>query len=200
MTLHSPAADRNKGPILSVLQQVLPASGHLLELASGSGQHVCEFAAGLPGWTFSPTDLDEGALRSIDAYVTEAALGNVRPSVKLDACVWPWPVESADAVLAVNMVHISVWEATEGLFAGAGRVLGKGGRLVLYGPFVIDGETAESNLRFSDSLKERNKLWGVRELREVERIANVEGLGLVQVVEMPANNNCVVFEKGATGQ
>lgn len=191
----SEAAERNKGPILSVLQRVLPARGRLLEVSSGTGQHVAFFASSMPDWHFSPTDLDTSSLTSIDKHVEKANVANVAPAVRLDASAWPWPVTEADAIFNCNMVHISPWKATEGLMAGAGKVLSKGGKLVLYGPYVIDGETAESNKRFSESLKGRDPSWGVRELGDVKEVAQKNGLSHVETVGMPANNHCVVFTK-----
>lgn len=195
MQLRSEAAERNKAPILSVLQRVLPARGRLLEVSSGSGQHVAAFAAEMPDWHFSPTDLEPSSLRSIDAYVTEAKLSNVNPAVRLDAAEWPWPVTEANAIFNCNMVHISPWEATEGLMNGAGKVLKAGGKLVLYGPYVIDGKTAGSNLRFSENLKSRDPSWGVRELNDVKKLAGRNGLSHAETVAMPANNHIVVFTK-----
>lgn len=195
MKLHSDAADRNKAPILKVLQRVLPASGHLLEIAAGSGQHVAFFADALPAWHFSPTDPTDNAVASIDEYIREAGVKNVAPAALLDATTWPWPVTAVDAIYVCNMVHISPWAATEGLMRGASRVLNEGGVMVLYGPYLVDGETAESNLKFSKNLRERNAEWGVREVRDVEKVAKQSRLVLKQILPLPANNLCVVFEK-----
>ncbi len=178
-----------------MLQRVLPRSGRLLEVASGSGQHVATFAAAMPEWQFHPTDLDKESRASIDAWVAEAKVKNVSRAVKLDATTWPWPVIEADAIFACNMVHISPWNATVGLLEGASKVLRKGGTLVLYGPYIIDGKTAGSNRRFSASLKQRNPEWGVRELRNVQSLADSHGLSLAEIVPLPANNHCVVFRK-----
>lgn len=196
--LHSEAADRNKGPILDVLRRVLPAQGRLLEIASGSGQHVAHFATELPEWTFAPTDVDADARASINTWVREADLRNVESAVELDASSWPWPVGEVDAVMNANMIHISPWVSTLGLIRGAGRTLRDGGLLVLYGPYMVDGYTATSNVRFSESLRARNREWGVRELRDVERIALGECLELEETVKMPANNLCVIFRKKAS--
>eukprot|EP00737_Agarophyton_chilense_P003593 gb/GEZJ01004254.1/.p1 GENE.gb/GEZJ01004254.1/~~gb/GEZJ01004254.1/.p1 ORF type:complete len:233 (-),score=26.29 gb/GEZJ01004254.1/:380-1078(-) len=196
MKLYSTAAERNKAPILKVLQRLLPQSGRLLEVASGSGQHVETFAAAMPQWQFSPTDPDTESIASINERVTEAKLTNVAKAIALDASTWPWPVVQADAIFACNMVHISPWAATVGLLTGAGKVLPVGGILVLYGPYVIDGKTADSNMMFSQSLKVQNAEWGVRELKDVEKVANEADLALTEIVPMPANNYCVVFRKG----
>lgn len=195
MKRHAPAAERNRGPILEVLRRVLPDRGHALEVASGSGQHVVAFAEGLPGWRFSPSDLDPTARASVDAWVAELGLTNVEPAVELDACVWPWPVISADAVLCSNMIHISPWETTLGLLRGAGQVLAVGGTLVLYGPFYVDGQTAPSNVAFDANLRGRDPSWGVRELTEIQTIASTHGLVHEQSVAMPANNLTVVFRR-----
>lgn len=195
MKRHAPAAQRNRGPILEVLRRVLPERGHALEVASGSGEHVVAFAEGLPGWRFSPSDLDPTARASVDAWVAELGLANVAPAVALDACHWPWPVTSADAVLCSNMIHISPWETTLGLLRGAGQVLPSGGTLVLYGPFYVDGQTAPSNVAFDDDLRGRDPSWGVRELGEIQTIARTHGLVHEQSVAMPANNLTVVFRR-----
>lgn len=195
MKRHAPAAQRNRGPILEVLRRVLPERGHALEVASGSGEHVVAFAQGLPGWRFSPSDLDPTARASVDAWVAELGLANVAPAVALDACGWPWPVTSADAVLCSNMIHISPWETTLGLLRGAGEVLRSGGTLVLYGPFYVDGQTAPSNVAFDDNLRGRDPSWGVRELTEIQTIARTHGLVHEQSVAMPANNLTVVFRR-----
>jgi len=195
MKRHAPAAERNRGPILEVLQRVLPEHGHALEVASGSGQHVVAFAAAMPQWTFSPSDLDPTARASVDAWVAELGLGNVRPAVTLDASAWPWPVTSVDAVLCSNMIHISPWDATLGLLRGAGEVLTPGGTLVLYGPFYVEGQSADSNVAFDRSLRSRDRSWGVRELEEIRSIASSHGLVHEQSVTMPANNLTVVFRR-----
>ena len=195
MKRHAPAAQRNRGPILDVLRRVLPERGHALEVASGSGQHIVAFAEGLPGWRFSPTDVDPTARASVDAWVAELGLSNVEPAVELDACAWPWPVTEADAVLCSNMIHISPWETTLGLLRGAGQVLAPGGTLVLYGPFYVDGQTAPSNVAFDESLRARDPSWGVRELSEIQTLARSHGLVVQQSVTMPANNLTVVFRR-----
>lgn len=197
MKLYSAAAERNTAPILAVLQRLLPPSGRFLEIASGSGQHVAAFAAALPQWHFSPTDLDTGSLTSIDEWVAEAKLTNVSAAVQLDTSKWPWAVAEADVISACNMAHISPWNATLGLLEGAGKILGDAGMLLLYGPYVIDGKTADSNRRFTESLKSRNAEWGVRELRDVEKAAREKGFALQEIVQMPANNHVVVFRKTA---
>ena len=193
----APAAARNKGPILAVLARILPVYGLTIEIASGTGQHVVHFAGALSGWTWQPTEIDPEARRSIAAWVEETGLTNILPPLALDVCEPHWPVERADAVLCINMIHISPWRATECLMAGCERLLEPGGILFLYGPYRRFGRhTAPSNEAFDESLRQRNPQWGVRDLEEVEETAGAHGLGLSEVVEMPANNLSVVFARG----
>ena len=188
--LTSPAAERNKEPILTVLETVLPASGSVLEIASGSGQHVCYFATELPGIRWQPTEPDGASREAIVTRIRESGLTNIEDPLPLDVREPRWPVAASyDAVLCINMVHISPWTATEGLMAGAGRVLRPGGVLFLYGPYVEDGvETAPSNLAFDADL---------RRLEDVKALAQGCGLVLVRRVSMPANNLSLVFERRA---
>lgn len=196
MKRHAPATERNREPLLAVLREVLPASGTLLEVASGTGQHAAFFARAFPGLTWQPTDADPEALESIDAWCTGEGLANVLPARGLDATADAWPVEHADAMLCVNMIHIAPWTACQGLMRGAARVLRPGGRLVLYGPYFVEGkETAPSNLAFDESLRARDPSWGVRELGAVAAEAARNGLQRERVVEMPSNNLTVVFTR-----
>jgi SAM-dependent methyltransferase len=189
MKQHAPAAARNRQPILDVLQPRLPAAGLVLEVASGSGEHVVHFAAALPGLDFQPSDPDAGARASIDDWVRTLGLANVRPALPLDTTSQSWPVEAADAVLCNNMIHIAPWEAAEGLVAGAGRILPAGGLLFLYGPYRRGGRhTAESNEAFDRDLRRLDPAWGVRDLEAVAGLAEAHGFGLPEVMEMPANN------------
>lgn len=191
---HAPATLRNRAPIVEVLRDVLPARGLALEIASGSGEHVIHFAETFPDLQWQPSDPDAAAIASIAAWVEASGLANLQPPVALDAAAAEWPVERADAVLCINMIHISPWRATEGLMAGAGRLLGAGAPLYLYGPFVREGvPTADSNLAFDRSLRERNPDWGLRAVADVEHAAARRGLELDRVVEMPANNLSLVF-------
>lgn len=193
----APAAERNKGPILSVLERVLPPSGFAVEIASGTGQHVVHFAAALPQWTWQPTEADPGMHGSIAGWIAQSGIGNVLPPLALDVCEPEWPVEHADAVVCINMVHISPWRATEQLLAGCGRLLGPGGLLFLYGPYRRFGRhTAPSNETFDEDLRRRNPLWGVRDLEAVVEVATRHGLVLSEVVGMPANNLSVLFVRG----
>jgi cyclopropane fatty-acyl-phospholipid synthase-like methyltransferase len=194
----SAAAERNKDPILSVLVSALPAKGSVLEIASGTGQHVCHFAAGLPGLEWQPTEPDAASLGAIATRVRESGLANVLPPVALDVQEARWPVgERYDAILCINMIHISPWAATHGLFRGAARHLGPRGVLVTYGPYLENGQAAQSNLDFDASLKRRNPDWGLRELEEVSRVASSHGLHREKIVRMPANNLAVIFAKSA---
>ena len=196
MKRHAPSADRNREPLLPVLTEVLPPRGTVLEVASGTGQHAVFFARALPGLTWQPTDADPEALASIEAWRREEGLTNVRPPLPLRAHEDTWPVEHADALVCINMVHISPWEATQGLLRGAARVLPPGGPLVLYGAYFLEGQPpAPSNLAFDASLRERDARWGVRTLGAVTREAAVHGLGLERVVEMPSHNVTLVLRR-----
>ncbi|MEJ0086293.1 MAG: DUF938 domain-containing protein [Pseudomonadota bacterium] len=194
--LSSPAAERNKDPILTVLESVLPESGSVLEIASGTGQHVCFFASHLRGLTFQPTEPDAAARDSMIVRIRAAGLTNVAPPLALDVHDARWPVATEyDAVLCINMIHISPWSATEALCRGAARHLRTHGKLLLYGPYLENGTAVQSNLDFDASLKRRNPEWGVRDLDEVMRVAAAHGLQRQQVVRMPANNLTVVLTK-----
>lgn len=199
MKVHSAASERNREPIAAVLAEVLPGApaGAVLEIAAGSGMHAAWFGARFGERVWIPTDVDEAALGSIDAWT--AGIANVRRAVRLDVMAARWPVEgeAVGAVFCANMIHIAPWGATAGLMAGAGRVLGAGGVLVLYGPFRFDGGfTAESNAAFDGWLKARDPAWGVRDLGEVTAVAAEHGLARRAVRALPANNHVVVFEKG----
>ncbi|WP_262272074.1 class I SAM-dependent methyltransferase [Microvirga yunnanensis] len=194
--LTSPSVARNRDPILAVLQRVLPASGLILEIASGTGEHALHFASMLPHLTWQPTDQDEQALNSIAAHRSASGLPNLLAPLKLDAAAPNWPVERANAVVAINMVHISPWQATQGLMGGAGRVLPSGGVLFLYGAYKENGaHTAPSNEAFDQDLRRRNPEWGVRDLEEVADLARGHGLELVERITMPAHNFSLVFRK-----
>jgi SAM-dependent methyltransferase len=194
--LISPSVARNRDPILSVLRRVLPPAGQVLEIASGTGEHAVHFAAALPHLTWQPTDRDEQALKSIAAHRTAADLPNLLAPLVLDAAAPDWPVEQADAIVAINMVHTSPWRATQGLMAGAGRILPPGGVLFLYGAYKENGaHTASSNEAFDLDLRRRNPDWGVRDLESVVDLAREYGLDLVERAQMPANNLGLVFRR-----
>jgi hypothetical protein len=168
----------------------------VLEIASGTGEHAVHFAAALPHLTWQPTDQDEQALNSIAAHRAASGLPNLFAPLRLDAAAPNWPVERADAVMAINMVHISPWSATQGMMAGAGRALPPGGVLYLYGAYKESGvHTAASNEAFDQDLRRRNPEWGVRDLEEVADLASTHGLELVERISMPANNLGLVFRR-----
>lgn len=193
---HAPATARNREPILAVLKRVLPPSGLVLEVSAGTGEHAAFFAAALPHLTWQPTDLDERSLLSIAAHREAAGLGNLRPPLALDAASSEWPVTHADAVVCINMIHISPWTACVGLMAGARRTLPPGGVFYLYGPYKEGGaHTSDSNLRFDIDLQSRDPSWGVRNLEDVVALAAGHGLHHIETVVMPANNRSLVFVK-----
>ncbi|SEQ49468.1 DUF938 domain-containing protein [Sphingobium sp. YR768] len=192
---YAPATQRNRDAIADVLREVLPSSGLILEVASGSGEHAVHFAAAFPKLDWQPTDPDPAALASIAAWRAEANLPNLRPPIQLDASAG-WPIAQADAILCINMIHISPWEATLGLLKGAGAALPPGGLLYLYGPYTSDGvETAPSNLAFDASLKSRDPHWGLRAVEDVIAAAKAEGLAFEKRIEMPANNLSLLFRR-----
>lgn len=196
--LYAPATARNREPILKVLQPHLPQRGFILEIASGSGEHVGYFAQNCsPELIFQPSDPDAAARASIDAWTAALDLPNIRPAIALD-CLSPdeWPVQSADAVICINMIHIAPWGAAIGLMRGAAEILPSQGMLFLYGPYRVGGEhTAPSNEAFDQNLKKQNPDWGVRNLEEVERLANDHGFGKPKIEQMPANNLSLIFRR-----
>jgi SAM-dependent methyltransferase len=193
---YAPATQRNRGPILELLRGVLPARGLVLEIASGTGEHVVHFARELPGLTFQPSDPEPSARDSIAAWTTTENLTNIRPPMEIDAATTPWPVEAADAIVCVNMIHISPWASTLGLMRGAAAILPAGAPLFLYGPyFRADVPTAPSNLEFDADLKRRNPAWGLRDLAAVAEVARAAGFSAPVVTEMPANNLGVVYRR-----
>jgi len=194
--LYFPHVARNRGPILEVLRRVLPRQGLVLEIASGGGEHAAYFASNLPGLLWQPTDANSEMFESIAAHRAEAGVANLLVPLHLDVTSEQWPIERADAMVCCNMIHIAPWAATEGLIAGAGRTLARGGLLYLYGPYKVDGRhTAPSNEDFDASLRARNPLWGVRDLTEVSRLAERHGFALSETVPMPANNLSVIFRR-----
>lgn len=192
MKREAPAAHRNREPIREVLARVLPSTGRVLEIASGSGEHALWFARAFPALAWQPSDPDPAARSSIAAWRAEAGLANLAEPIALDVCA-PWPVEHADAVVCINMIHIAPWEATVALFAGAARVLPAGGLLYLYGPYRFDGQTAPSNEDFDRSLRSRDPRWGVRDVTELVRVAGE--FVLADTVAMPANNHSLIFRR-----
>jgi SAM-dependent methyltransferase len=191
---YAPATERNRAPILEVLRRALPSQGSVLEIASGTGEHAAFFAPHFPRLVWQPSDADPAARASIAAWT--AGMDNVRVPLALDAASSAWPLAAADAVLCINMIHIAPWPATEGLVAGAARLLPVGGLLFLYGPYQRDGRhTAPSNAAFDASLRARDPAWGVRDLGDVSALATQAGFRLAEVVEMPANNLSVLFRR-----
>lgn len=198
----SPAAERNRQPILDALRRVLPEQGNALEIASGTGQHAVHFAAGLPQWTWQPTDHDPGMLPVIAARSAEAGLGNVRPPLALDVLSPEWPTEGPafavpfDAIFCANMLHIAPWATCAALMQGAARHLGPRGVLVTYGPYLENGvPTSEGNLRFDASLRATHPEWGLRRLDQVAAQAALAGLTLRARHPMPANNLLLVWRR-----
>ncbi|MGB5220944.1 MAG: DUF938 domain-containing protein [Polyangiales bacterium] len=194
----APAAERNREPILEVLRRVLPASGTVLEIASGTGQHAVFFSERLPQLRWQPSDPAADALRSIRAWVSEEARENLLAPIDLDVRSKPWPVARADAMLCINMIHVSPWEASEALFEGAQRLLSADAPLVTYGPYRVHGEhTAPSNAAFDQSLRSRNPRWGVRDIDELSELATRTDFTLEESVLMPANNMTLVWRRAS---
>lgn len=194
----APAAERNRDAILTVLRRVLPGIGTVLEIASGTGQHAVYFAAALPNLTWQPSDADAAARDSIAAWRAHAGLANLRAPLALDVCGQPWPIDVAQALVCINMIHIAPWAAAEHLFAGAAEVLSPDGTLFLYGPYKRGGEhTSPGNAAFDAQLRSRNPAWGVRDMEVVTQLASSHGFPLIEAVPMPANNFSLVFRKGS---
>lgn len=194
--LFAPAVARNREAIGAVMDRVAPRRGFALEIASGSGEHVAHLAGLRPDVIWQPTDIDDSHLASIDAHRRAEGLGNIRPAIRLDVLSEHWPVDPVDLIFNANMIHIAPWACCEGLMAGAGRGLTTAGILVMYGPYKREGNhTADSNRSFDESLRSRNRLWGVRDLEAVIALAEGSGMHLQEVIEMPANNLCVIYRK-----
>jgi len=195
----SPSAARNTEPILAALRPRLPVSGHALEVASGTGQHIAAFARAFPKLDWTPSDPDPAARASIAAHVAEAGLANLQTPLDLDVSDSEWP-EAVDArldvMVAINLLHISPWAATLGLMAGAGPLLAPDGRLFIYGPFSRGGDyLAQSNVQFDAALRQRDPSWGLRDADDVAAAARAKGLALADVIAMPANNLMLVISK-----
>lgn len=192
----APAALRNREPIADVLADWLPKSGMVLELASGTGEHAVHFAGRFPGLTWQPSDADADALGSIAAWREQSGFANLLPPLRIDAASADWPVEAAQAVVSINMVHISPWSSALGLIAGAQRILAAGAPLILYGPWIVSGvETAPSNLDFDRDLKRRNSAWGLRRVEDFDAAASKCGFRLLELRAMPANNLMLLFRR-----
>ena len=193
---HAPATVRNRDAIAAVLADWLPPAGTVLEVASGSGEHAVHFAAAFPDLQWQPSDPDPDALTSIAAWRAEAGLPNVAPPILLDAAAPEWPMRAAYTLLCINMVHISPWTATVGLFKQSAKLLIKGAPLILYGPyFRKDHPTAPSNLAFDESLRARSAEWGIRWMEDVTELAEAGGFVLAEAREMPANNLMLLYRR-----
>ncbi|WP_316860908.1 DUF938 domain-containing protein [uncultured Cohaesibacter sp.] len=192
----SPSALRNRAPIANRLRDILPEKGTVLEIASGSGEHVIHFAPLFPNLTWQPSDPSPEARASVSAWLDETASATIMPPLDIDTTSDIWPIDRADAMIAINMIHISPWAATEGLFRGASRLLTSGAPVVLYGPYRQDGRVlVDSNAAFDASLRARNPEWGIRKLEDVASLAADFGFALESVTDMPANNLCVAFRR-----
>lgn len=196
MKKYAPATKRNRKAIAAVLVKELPDSGLVLEVASGTGEHAAYFAPRFPDLVWQPSDPSEEARSSIAAWRESEGANNLREPIELDASAARWPVATADAIVCINMVHISPWAASQGLFAGAGRLLTEQAPLVLYGPYLEDGvEAAQSNLDFDTNLKARDPSWGLRDVSAMDELAAEHGFARTARYEMPANNLTLVFRK-----
>jgi SAM-dependent methyltransferase len=194
--LHAAATERNRNPILDVLRGVLPQRGLVLEIASGTGQHVAFFAEALPELRWQPSDASPAHLDSIRAWSADARVDNIAPPLLLDVEREPWPVSAADAIVNINMIHIAPWSAAEALFRGAARLLSPSGVLYLYGPFKRGGRhTAERNQRFDERLRGEDPRWGVRDVDDLAALASAAGFAPAEIIEMPANNLSLVFRR-----
>lgn len=194
---HAPAASRNHDAITQVIGGILPATGVILEIASGSGEHVVRFARRFPELSWIPSDVDPDSLSSISAWTRDAGLENLGGPLQIDATApETWPLDSADAVVCINMLHISPWAATIGLLRGTARLLAPGALLYLYGPYLRRGvQTAASNLAFDKGLRSRDPAWGLRWVHDVEEAAQIEGLRLERIIDMPANNCSLIIRR-----
>ncbi len=196
LRLHAPAALRNRDLIADILQAHLPERGLLLEIASGSGQHCIRFAERFPNHILQPSDPSPQARASIDAWVDASGVTNVKPALNIDASSADWPIAAADAVLCINMIHISPWRATTGLFAGAAKHLSPGGLLYTYGPYMRDGaHTSEGNAAFDADLRQENPEWGIRSIEAVTELASACGFMPPLILPMPANNFSLLFKR-----
>lgn len=193
---YAPFADRNKDEILAVLKEFVPEAGTVLEIGCGKGLHSAYFAGAFPALRWLPTDRDAEVLQSAQAWVSYANLPNLREPVVLDVQSSPWPVERADFIVAVNVIHISAWSTCERLFSGAAQVLSSGQKVFMYGPFLErNGKSASSNLAFDRKLKARNPEWGVRQVAAVVAAASASGFELSRAIEMPNNNKALIFKR-----
>jgi len=193
---HAPATMRNRDAIVALLEQILPPSGLVLEIASGTGEHAVYFGKAFPDLTFQPSDPDPACCQSITAWTKREAVPNVLPPLQLDAQAGQWDIPKPAAILCINMVHISPWESSIGLFEKAGTLLDPGALLYLYGPYLRDDvETAPGNMDFERSLKSRDLRWGLRDVADMDALATRTGFVRESLTEMPANNISLVYRK-----
>lgn len=193
---NSPSAERNKDPILGVLRQVLPAQGTVLEIASGTGQHIVHFAKAFPQLAWQPSDADAEMRESIGLRLQTEGLANVKLPLDLNVTALPWPMHRAEAVVCINMIHVAPWPATQALLDGARALLPPQGVLFLYGPYRrFGGHTSLSNERFDADLRAQNPAWGLRDLEAVSEAAAFAGFALAEIMDMPANNFSLVFRR-----
>ncbi|RGP40849.1 UPF0585 protein C16orf13 like protein [Altererythrobacter insulae] len=198
MKKYAPATLRNRDAIAAILVKELPETGIVLEIASGSGEHAVYFAPRFPDLVWQPSDPSEEALLSIEAWRSESGANNLGAPIRIDASSDQWPMSHADALVCINMVHISPWEATQGLFAGAKRILPETAPLILYGPYIETGvETAQSNMDFDASLRSRDPRWGLRRVADVDEVAANNGFARAQRYEMPTNNLVLIYRCGS---
>ena len=195
--LYFPATARNRAPILTVLREHLPQDGVVLEVASGSGEHVVHFAGAFPQLVFQPSDPSAECCASVDAWAAHEGRTNIRPAARLDVTASaPWPLARADAVLCINMIHIAPWAAAEGLFHGTSALLAPDGLLYLYGPYRRGGApTSASNEAFDKDLRAQNPAWGVRDVEDVAALAAKQGFAAPLITQMPANNLSLIFRR-----
>ena len=193
---HAPATLRNSDAITDVLREWLPDEGLVLEIASGSGEHAVHFAQAFPQLVWQPSDREPAALQSIAAWTADAGLTNVLPPLLIDVSQAEWPIDRADVIVCINMVHISPWSASEALFAHSAALLDKGSLLYLYGPFIRnDVTTSQSNLAFDASLKQRDPAWGLRDVADLDALAERCGFERTALIEMPANNLSLLYRR-----
>ncbi|HEX3423561.1 MAG TPA: DUF938 domain-containing protein [Sphingomicrobium sp.] len=192
----APAALRNREPISQVLRDWLPPSGSVLEIASGTGEHAVYFAERFPALDWQPSDIHPDALGSIEAWREASRIENLKAPLLIDASSTKWPVEQTDAIVSINMVHISPWASALGLLEGAARLLGPCAPLILYGPWLRDDvPTASTNLDFDSDLRQRNPEWGLRNVGEFAVAADERGFRLAETRSMPANNMMLLFRR-----
>ena len=199
---HSPAAERNRGPILEMLHKLLAATGQALEISSGTGQHAAHFAGNMPGWVWQPSDAQADGFESIAAWCAQTGQANVREPVVLDVISTCWPSvgdefpDKFDAIFCANMLHIAPWATCAALMAGSTKYLSPNGALITYGPYLERNvPTSPGNLAFDESLRQRDPAWGIRALEDVVQQATLAGLQLGERFEMPANNLLLVFRR-----